>query len=72
VIRGETWRRDVPGFEVRFGNAALVRLPLVEASACLFHDLGACGIRPPAEAARRPAPRPPRAASSASRAASFA
>jgi endonuclease/exonuclease/phosphatase family metal-dependent hydrolase len=56
VIRGETWRRDVPGFVVSFGNAALVRLPLVEASACLFHDLGACGIRPPAEAARRPAP----------------
>jgi endonuclease/exonuclease/phosphatase family metal-dependent hydrolase len=57
VIRGETWRRDVPGFEVRFGNAALVRLPLVEASACRFDDLGACGIQPPAEApARPPAP----------------
>jgi endonuclease/exonuclease/phosphatase family metal-dependent hydrolase len=44
VIRGETWRRDVPGFEMRFGNAALVRLPLVEASTCLFDDLGPCGI----------------------------
>jgi endonuclease/exonuclease/phosphatase family metal-dependent hydrolase len=44
VIRGETWRRDVPGFEVRFGNAALVRLPIVEATTCLFDDLAACGI----------------------------
>ena len=44
VIRGETWRRDVPGFEVRFGNAALVRLPLVDATTCFFDDLKACGI----------------------------
>lgn len=30
VVRGETWRRDVPGLEVRFGNAVLVRHPVME------------------------------------------
>ena len=30
VIRGETWRRDVPGLEVQFGNALLVRHPVVD------------------------------------------
>lgn len=46
VVRGETWRRDVPGFEVRFGNAVLVRVPIVETAACLFEDLEACARRP--------------------------
>jgi endonuclease/exonuclease/phosphatase family metal-dependent hydrolase len=55
VVRGETWRRDVPGFEVRFGNAALVRLPVVASAACLFDDLEYCALRPSAEAS--PAPR---------------
>jgi endonuclease/exonuclease/phosphatase family metal-dependent hydrolase len=36
VVGGETWRRDLPGFEVRFGNALLVRHPLVESRACLL------------------------------------
>jgi endonuclease/exonuclease/phosphatase family metal-dependent hydrolase len=34
VVRGETWRRDVPGLEVRFGNALLVRHPVVDLHAC--------------------------------------
>jgi endonuclease/exonuclease/phosphatase family metal-dependent hydrolase len=44
VFRGETWRRDVPGLEVRFGNAALVRLPVLRAQACLFDDLDHCDL----------------------------
>lgn len=44
VVRGETWRRDLPGFEVRFGNAALLRLPIVEAKSCLFSNLDQCGL----------------------------
>ena len=55
VIRGETWRRDVPGFEVRFGNAALVRLPIVASATCLFDDLEQCGL--PAAAAASAATR---------------
>jgi endonuclease/exonuclease/phosphatase family metal-dependent hydrolase len=42
IVRGETWRRDVPGLEVRFGNAVLVRHPILRADACLFDDLDAC------------------------------
>jgi endonuclease/exonuclease/phosphatase family metal-dependent hydrolase len=34
VVRGETWRRDAPGLEVRFGNAVLVRHPVIEEHAC--------------------------------------
>ena len=30
VIRGETWRRDVPGLEVQYGNALLVRHPVID------------------------------------------
>ena len=30
VIRGETWRRNVPGLEVQFGNALLVRHPVID------------------------------------------
>jgi endonuclease/exonuclease/phosphatase family metal-dependent hydrolase len=55
VVRGETWRRDVPGFEVRFGNAALVRLPIVGSATCLFDDLERCGL--PAAAEARAVPR---------------
>jgi endonuclease/exonuclease/phosphatase family metal-dependent hydrolase len=34
VVRGETWRRNVPGLEVRFGNAVLVRHPVMEEHVC--------------------------------------
>jgi endonuclease/exonuclease/phosphatase family metal-dependent hydrolase len=45
VVRGETWRRTLPGFEVRFGNAALVRHPIVRATACSL-DEAACDAEP--------------------------
>jgi len=41
VVRGETWRRDIPGLEVRFGNALLVRHPVVASRSCLLD--GPCG-----------------------------
>jgi len=34
VVRGETWRRDLPGLEVRFGNAVLVRHPVIDDHEC--------------------------------------
>lgn len=34
VVSGETWRRTVPGLEVRFGNAVLVRHPITDDHAC--------------------------------------
>ncbi len=34
VRRGETWRRDFPGLEVRFGNALLSRHPIIETWRC--------------------------------------
>lgn len=42
VVSGETWRRNFPGFEVSFGNAVLVRHPVISAGACLFDDAGTC------------------------------
>ncbi len=36
VLRGETWSRHIPGLEVRFGNALLVRHPIVLAGADLL------------------------------------
>lgn len=42
VVAGETWRRRIPGFEVRFGNAVLVRHPVLAQGACLFNDAGKC------------------------------
>jgi endonuclease/exonuclease/phosphatase family metal-dependent hydrolase len=36
VVYGTTWTRDIPGFEVHFGNAALVRRPIVSAESCIF------------------------------------
>ena len=36
VRRAETWRRDWPGLEVRFGNAALVRHPVLASEACIL------------------------------------
>lgn len=42
VVAGETWRRRVPGIEVRFGNAVLVRHPILGQGACLYDDAGKC------------------------------
>jgi len=42
VIGGETWRRRIPGFEVRFGNAVLVRHAVLAQGACLYNDAGHC------------------------------
>ena len=42
VARGETWRRTLPGFEVRFGNAVLTRHRIVSATACLLDGSGVC------------------------------
>jgi len=36
IVRGQTWERNFPGREVRFGNALLVRLPILAASECLL------------------------------------
>ncbi len=36
AVRGETWRRDVPGLEVRFGNAVLVRHRILQAKSCIL------------------------------------
>lgn len=44
VIYGETWSRRLTGFEVRFGNAALVRHPVRSQTACLYDDTEGCGI----------------------------
>jgi endonuclease/exonuclease/phosphatase family metal-dependent hydrolase len=41
VVRGQTWERLAAGREVRFGNALLVRLPVLAASSCLFSS-GSC------------------------------
>lgn len=55
VVRGQTWERRSYGREVRFGNALLVRLPILRTASCLFrsgecegvamHD-GLPGLRP--------------------------
>lgn len=34
VVRGETWHRDLPGLEVRFGNVALLRHPVLAVECC--------------------------------------
>jgi endonuclease/exonuclease/phosphatase family metal-dependent hydrolase len=36
VVYGTTWTRDIPGMEVHFGNAALVRRPIRSAESCIF------------------------------------
>ena len=38
----ETWRRTLPGFEVRFGNALLLRHPVIESVGCLLDDASPC------------------------------
>jgi endonuclease/exonuclease/phosphatase family metal-dependent hydrolase len=40
VVHGTTWTRDIPGLEVHYGNAALVRRPILAAESCVFG--GAC------------------------------
>jgi endonuclease/exonuclease/phosphatase family metal-dependent hydrolase len=42
IVRNETWRRDVPGMRVRFGNALLSRHPVVDVACCLLDDGHAC------------------------------
>ena len=59
VVRGETWRRTLPGFEVRFGNAALVRHPIERAAACLLDDGARCDAEPAVPAAAPPRRRGP-------------
>lgn len=44
VVTGETWQRNVIGLEVKFGNAALVRHPVIATTSCLFDDAGGCGL----------------------------
>jgi endonuclease/exonuclease/phosphatase family metal-dependent hydrolase len=36
VVRGTTWTRDLPGLEVHFGNAVLIRHPVLAAESCVF------------------------------------
>ena len=36
IVRGQTWERTSYGREVRFGNALLVRLPVLQSTTCLF------------------------------------
>jgi endonuclease/exonuclease/phosphatase family metal-dependent hydrolase len=57
IIRGETWRRTLPGFEVRFGNAALVRHGIVRSSACVLRDGVPCADEP-VEPVTTPSERP--------------
>lgn len=47
AVRGETWRRDVPGLEVRFGNAVLVRHPVLRARACILGQADCSGAPAP-------------------------
>lgn len=42
VVSGETWHRELPGFEVRFGNAVLVRHRLLDTQACTFDTADGC------------------------------
>jgi endonuclease/exonuclease/phosphatase family metal-dependent hydrolase len=42
IVYGQTWQRTLTGFEVRFGNAALVRHAVVAKTACLYDDAGDC------------------------------
>lgn len=44
VVYGETRRRRVPGFELRFGNAALVRHPVLHDNACLYDSASNCTV----------------------------
>jgi endonuclease/exonuclease/phosphatase family metal-dependent hydrolase len=50
VIRGETWRRRVPGFEVEFGNAALARPRLLRSASCVLEDARPCAAAAPVTA----------------------
>lgn len=44
VVYGETRRRDLPGLELRFGNAALVRHPVLHDNACLYDSPANCTV----------------------------
>jgi endonuclease/exonuclease/phosphatase family metal-dependent hydrolase len=59
VVRGETWRRTLPGFEVQFGNAALVRHAIGRSSCCVLKDGVPCAgepIEPVTTPSHRPGP----------------
>lgn len=58
VVRGETWRRTLPGFEVRFGNAALVRHPIARFAACMLDDGVPCAGERGPTATAPPGPGP--------------
>jgi endonuclease/exonuclease/phosphatase family metal-dependent hydrolase len=44
VVYGQTKHRRIPGFEVRFGNAALVRHPVLAVKTCMYDNSGDCGL----------------------------
>lgn len=46
VVRGAAWLRDAPGREVEYGNALLVRHPVVRMRGCRFSDLSECDASP--------------------------
>ena len=50
IVRGETWRRSVPGFEVRFGNAALARPRILRSATCVLEDARPCAVAAPVAA----------------------
>lgn len=56
VVRGTSWTRGIPGMEVHFGNAVLVRHPVVAAETCIFgsrcQDLLAHEVEQPLEVGR--------------------
>src|SRR5690606_4061846 len=49
VVRGPAWLRDEEGREIRYGNAVLVRHPIVRAGHCSFARLAECDASPTVE-----------------------
>ena len=49
VVRGPAWLRDEEGREIRYGNAVLVRHPIVRARHCSFARLAECDASPTVE-----------------------
>ena len=46
VVRGPAWLREESGREIRYGNALLVRHPIVRARHCSFAKLAECDASP--------------------------
>lgn len=46
VVRGPAWLSDESGREIRYGNALLVRRPIVRARHCSFAELADCDASP--------------------------